>query len=88
MTVTGSISSDEEDKVPDQSEDDFDPTLAKRRLAKTPIQARLRQSRQGRNREKEGPSTKCHGRVHLSEYSMSASEYSRSLIRWPRQRYC
>ena len=39
MTVTGSISFDEEDEVPDQSEDDFDPTLAKRRLAKTPIQA-------------------------------------------------
>ena len=74
----GSISSDEEDEVPDQSEDDFDPTLAKKRLAKTPIQARLRQSRQGRKRAKEGPSTKCHERVHRSKYSMSATEYVRS----------
>ena len=78
MTVTGSISSDEEDEVPNQSEDDFDPTLARKRLARTPVQARLRQSRQGRQRAKEGPSTKCHGRVHLSEYSMSATEYVRS----------
>ena len=78
MSVTGSLSSDEEDKISDLSDDDQNPTRVKRRLAKTPIQARLRQSRQGRNRAKEGPSTKCHRRVHLSEYSMSASEYSRS----------
>ena len=78
VTVTGPISSDEEDVVSDQSDNDLNSTLVKRRLAKTPIQARLRQSRQGRNRAKEGPSTKCHGRVHLSEYSMSAFKYSRS----------
>ena len=59
-------------------DDDQHTTQVKRRLAKTPIQARLSQSWQGRNRAKEGPSTKCHGRVHLSEYSMSASEYSKS----------
>ena len=76
--MTSSISSDEEDEVSDQSEDDFDPTLAMRRLPKAPIQARLRQSRRGRQRAKEGPSTKCQGRVHLSEYSMSATEYVKS----------
>ena len=32
ITVSGSISSDEEDEVPDQSEDDFNPTLAMRKL--------------------------------------------------------
>ena len=78
MTVTCSISSDEEDEIPDQSVVDFDPTLAMRRLPKAPIQARLRQSRRGRQRAKEGPSTKCQGRVHLSEYSMSATKYVRS----------
>ena len=78
ITVTSSISSDEEEEVPDHSEDDFGPPLAIRRLPKAPIQARLRQSRQGRQRAKEGPSTKCHGRVHLLEYSMSATKYVRS----------
>ena len=77
VTVSGSFSSDEEDEVPDQFED-FNPTLAMRKLPKAPVQARLRQSRQGRQRAKEGPSTKCHGRVHLSEYSVSATEYARS----------
>ena len=57
VSVTGSLSSDEEDEVSDLSDDDQHPTQVKRRLAKTPIQARLRQSRQGRNRAKEGPFT-------------------------------
>ena len=78
MSVTGSLSSDEEDEVSDLSDNDQLPKQAKRRLAKIPIQARLRQSCQGRNRAKEGPSTEVHGRVYLSEYSLSASEYSKS----------
>lgn len=61
----------------DLSDNDQHPKQVKRRLAKIPIQARLRQSLQERNRAKVGPSTKVHGRVHKSEYSMSASEYSK-----------
>merc|ERR1711873_379560 len=45
---------------------------------KAPIQAILRTSKHDRWRAKDGPPTKCHSRVHLSEYSMSATEYVRS----------
>ena len=75
--VSGSFSLDEEDEVPDQFKD-FNPTLAMRKLPKAPIQARLRQLRQGRQRAKEGPSTKCHGRVHLLENSVCNTKYVRS----------
>ena len=52
VTVTGSIFSDEEDEVSDQSDDDLNLAKVKRRFTKTPIQARLRQSKQGRIRAK------------------------------------
>ena len=77
VSVSGSFSSDEEDEVPDQPED-FNPFLARRKLPKAPVQALLRTSKHGRRRAREGPPTKCHGHVHLSEYTMSATEYVRS----------
>ena len=77
VSVSGSFSSDEKDEIPDQPED-FNPFLARRKLPKARVQVLLRASKHGRRRAREGPSTKCHGRVHLLEYTMSATEYVRS----------
>ena len=71
--MTGTLSSDEDDYLSDSSDKDQHPKQIQRKLGNNPIPARLRQSRQGRNRAKVGPPTKVHGRIHLSEYSMSAS---------------
>ena len=66
ISVSGFLTSDKEDEIPNQPED-FNPLLAKRKLPKAPIQALLRTTKHGRRRAREGPSTKCHGRVHLLE---------------------
>ena len=67
MSVTRVISSDEEDDVLDSPDNDLHPKKYKRKLGNNPIPSRLRQSRQGRKRAKEGPPTKVHGRIHLLE---------------------
>ena len=76
-TVSGFVTSDDDDDVPDAIEDPSPPKL-KKRLPKASIQAVLRSSKHGRRRARDGPTEKCHGRVHLSEYSMSATKYPRS----------
>ena len=57
---------------------DPSPPTIKRKLPKGPIQAVLRSSKDGRQRARDGPTEKCHGRMHLSEYCLCATEYARS----------
>ena len=77
VTISGFVTSDDNDDIPDTPEDPSPPTV-KRKLPKASIQAVLRSSKHGRRRARDGPTGKCHGRVHLSEYSMSSTEYARS----------
>ena len=73
VSMTGTLSSDEDDYLSDSSDKDHHPKPHPRKLSRHPIPARLRQSHQGRNRVKVGAPTKVHGRIHLSKYSLSAS---------------
>ena len=77
VSISSFVTSDEEDNIPDLPED-LSPPIIKRKLPKDPIQAVLRSSKHGRRRARDGPTKKCHGHLHLYEYSMSATEYARS----------
>ena len=63
--MTGTLSSDKEDYLSDSSDKDQHPKQIQKKMDNNPIPARLRQSRQGRNRAKVGPPTKVYGRIHL-----------------------
>merc|ERR1711867_191461 len=73
-SVSGFTCSDSEDEVPDAPE----VPKPKKRLPKTQVPPVLRSSKYGRRRARDNPTGVCHGRVHLTEYSMSSSEFARS----------
>merc|ERR1712240_529316 len=73
-SVSGFAYSDSEDEVPDAPE----VPKPKKRLSKAPVQPVLRSSKYGQRRARDNPTGVCHGRVHLTEYSMSSTEYARS----------
>ena len=71
VSMSGTLLSDDEEYTSDV---EHSSKPSSKRLNRSPIPAQLRQSRQGRKRAKVGaPTGKVHGRIQLSEYSMSAS---------------
>ena len=67
------MSSDEEEEVPDA------PAKTKRRFSKGKTPAIWRQSRQGRQRAKDPPTSKTHGRISVAQYSVAAASEDSSI---------
>ena len=74
VRVSGFTFSDSEDEVPDGHE----VLKPKKRMPKAPVQPLLRSSKYGRRRARDNPTGVCHGRIHLTEYSMSSTEFASS----------
>ena len=73
VSVSGSLSTEDDEDVPDA------PVRRRRKFPKDSFPAIWRQSRQGRQRTKDPPTAKTHGRILLHHYSMAAESVDNSV---------